>query len=186
MKNVLKRLIVSSIVMDIILIIFGLFLLSNPSLVISVSNKLIGIILIINGLYSIIKYIMNKNNTIFKYILYIGIISSIVGIIMMFNPMLFNELVTIVIGLWIIIYGLIKIMISLNFKYYKEETWLINMVISIINIILGIMLIINPFKGSMVISVYIGIIIVLYSSFDILEKSLFYKRINNVVKIIIK
>ena len=95
-------------------------------------------------------------------------------------------MITVIIGLWIILNSLIKLMLSIKLKYFKEETWLINAVISIIGSILGMLLMINPFKGSIAISCYIGIILILNSSFDILEKSLFYKRMDNIKKIIFK
>ena len=67
---------------------------------------------------------------------------------------------------------------------FNEESWLINMVISIFSIIVGILLIVNPFKGSIVISTYIGIMISLYAGMDIVEKMIMKKRLNEIEKII--
>ena len=185
MKKKLNTIINETIIFDIFVIMLGLFLICNPLLTTSVANVLIGIFLIISGLYMISKFIINMDkNRYFTYQLFFGLLSSIIGIIFLINPLLLSSIITIIIGIWTIISGIIKLTLSIRFKMFNEESWLINMVISIFSIIVGILLIVNPFKGSIVISTYIGIMISLYAGMDIVEKMIMKKRLNEIEKII--
>ena len=184
-KNRLKTVIISSIVVDIMLIIFGLFLICNPLIVTEVVNLLLGISIMISGIYSVIKYLLNnKKNPIFSIVLGYGLIAIIFGGILLFKPLLLANLITIIVGVWAIMSGIIKIIVSLRFKYHNEESWLINMVIAILTVCTGILLIINPFNGTVALSVYIGLTIIVNSGLDIVEKLIFNKRINEISKII--
>ena len=181
----LKTIIVSSIVLDIILIIFGLFLVCNPLLVTTVANVIIGVLLIVSGLYSIMKYLLNdKRNIIFTGILAYGLLAVIFGGIIMINPLLLANIITVIIGIWAILSGVIKLSIAIRFKKYHEESWVINSIIAFLIILTGLLLVINPFSGTISISVYVGVSIIVYSGLDIVEKMIFNKRIKEISEII--
>ena len=184
-KNRIKTVVITSFVVDIMLIIFGLFLVCNPLLATEVVNKLVGIFITISGIYSVIKFLLNnKKNPIFTIGLMYGLIAIIFGCIMIIKPLLLASIVTIIIGAWAIIAGVIKLAISLRFKYYEEESWFINMIIAILTVITGLLLIINPFGGTITISVYIGVVIIINAGLDIVEKLILKKRIKEIKKII--
>ena len=185
-KN-LNLITIGSILLDIRFIALGIFLVINPELSTRVSGVLIGIGLIVAGLYAIIKYILNMDAAfIFTFELIFGILSTIGGILVMANPLAIANFITIIIGLWFIVSAVIKGSIALQFKNYNEETWILNLVISLLTIVLGILLITNPFSAYIVLSTYVGIMIIMYSGMDIVEQLLFRKRAANIEKILFK
>lgn len=185
-KN-LNLITIGSIIMDVIFIALGVFLIVNPELSTKVSGVLLGILLVVAGLYSIIKYILNMDSAfIFAFELIYGLLSAIAGILIMANPLSLANFITIIVGLWFIISAGIKISIALQFKASKEETWVLNLVIGILTIIIGILLLINPFNAYIVLTTYVGIMLIIYAGMDIVEQFLFRKRAGEVTKILFK
>jgi uncharacterized membrane protein HdeD (DUF308 family) len=72
----------------------------------------------------------------------------------------------------------------MQLKYFKEETWLFDLVVALLTIVLGILLLVNPFNGYIVLSTYAGIMLVIYAGMDIIEQFLFRKRASEIEKII--
>lgn len=183
MKNIFNNMIKEAIAYDIFAIILGVFLLCNPRLATTVTGVLFGVFLTISGLYMISNYIFNRN-TINMFRLSLGLLTLIMGIIFLINPILLSSVITLIIGIWIIISGIIKLLLAIKFKIFNEETWIINIVISILTICIGILLVVNPFKSYIVISTYIGIMFIVYFSMDLVEKMIMKKRFDQIEKIL--
>lgn len=178
---------IGSIIMDVIFIALGLFLIINPELSTKVSGILLGMLLVAAGLYSVIKYVLNIDSAfIFTFELIYGLLSIIAGILIMVNPLALANFITIIVGIWFIVSAGIKISIALQFKAYKEETWVLNLVIGILTIIIGILLLVNPFNAYIVLTTYLGIMLIMYAGMDIVEQFLFRKRASDITKILFK
>ena len=182
-KN-LNLITIGAIILDVLFIALGIFLVINPELSIRVSGVLIGLILIISGIYSVIKYVLNMDAAfLFTIELIYGVISILAGILVVSNPTGFTNFLTIIVGIWLLISSGFKLSIALQFRNNKEETWILNMVIAILTMFIAILLMVNPFSGSMVISTYAGIMLVVYAGMDIVEQLLFRKRADSIEKI---
>lgn len=189
-KEIDKRLNVmtlGAIVLDLIFIVLGIFFATDPEITTTVANILIAIVLMVSGIYALIKFIMNMNeNIVFTFELIYGILSFVAGIVIMTNPLSLTGLITIFVGIWFIISGAIKASVAIRFKRFKEDSWLINLTIAILTIIIGILLLVNPFRGALVLSTYVGIMLIIYASMDIVEKILLRKRAKNIEKILFR
>ena len=58
--------------------------------------------------------------------------------------------------------------------------------ISIITIILGLLLLINPLSAYMILSTYVAILIIMYAGVDIVEQLVIRKRANTIIKFLSK
>lgn len=185
-KN-LNLITIGSIIMDVIFIALGLFLIINPTLSTKVSGILLGILLVVSGLYAVIKYVLNIDSAfIFTFELIYGLLSIIAGILIIANPLSLANFITIIVGLWFIVSAIIKVSLALQFRVFKEETWVLNLVIGLLTILLGILLLINPFSGFIIITTYVGIMLIVYAGMDIVEQFLFRKRASDITKILFK
>lgn len=191
MKNMIdKRLNIitlGSILLDVVFILLGFFFMSNPEISSQLTGMLLGLLLVISGIYAIIKFITNmKFNLIFSVELIYGIISFIVGTIIVFNPTGFANLITVFIGIWFLVSGVIKAIISIMMKNINEDSWLFNFVIAVLTIVIGILLIVNPFSGKMVITIYAGIMLVIYSAIDMVNQLILRKKAKVIENILFK
>ena len=184
-KRVFNLINIGSIVIDILFVIFGIFLVADPAVGLESALLLTGIFLLISGIYSIIKYIMNSHS-IFKLELIYGLLSVIAGLFAVFKPFSVANLITIIVGIWLIISSVTKFSIALEFKRLKNEGWIFDLAISILTLILGLLLLFNPFEGIMILSTYAGIMLIIYSSMDIIEQFFIRKRASQLVKLLSK
>ena len=188
MKNIkegFNLITLGSVVVDLIFVFLGIFLIANPSVGLESALVLIGIILIISGIFSIIKYISNEIK-LFRFELIFGIISIIAGVFAMFKPFDVATLITVIIGIWLILSSAVKFAVAIEFRKLKDGTWAFDMTVSALTIILGIMLLINPFYGYMLLSSYAGVMIIIYSSMDIIEQFFIRKRAKEILKLFTK
>ena len=86
-------------------------------------------------------------------------------------------------GIWLIGSGVMKCIYTYKFMKFNEEIYPLVGFISILMIIMGIVVLTNPFDSFMLITKLIGIFMVCYGLFDAMYISLFKKRAKNLLKI---
>ena len=178
---------IGAILIDVLFIALSVFLIVNPELSVNVAGVLIGIVLIISGLAKIIHFLLNSSRA-FLYTsnLLFGILSVLVGALITFNPFSLANMISICVGIWLLIASVYKLGITFQFKRNSEQTWFFNFVISILTIFIAILLLVNPFASSIILSIYAGIMIFVYAAMDIVEKLLYRKRFKEIEKILFK
>ena len=98
-----------------------------------------------------------------------GIITIILGIIVITNPKAIASIIPIVVGLLIVISSATKLQYSLDLKREKNDIWKSTLILSIITLLCGVLLLFNPFKGAEFLAKIIGILILLYAILDMIS-----------------
>lgn len=155
-----------------ILGLVGLVLLLIPGTL----NKLIGILiggaLLITGVLSIIKY--TKENIAGSNLnLVSGILYAVLGVIIIIYPYSIINLVTICLGVYLIINGMLKLKLAFTLKNITDK-WSGTLVMGIITIVLGLLLIFNPFAG-ITITKLAGAFLVIVAVFDLVDTYIIQK-----------
>lgn len=170
MENLMKKFFRSSIITSITLIILGLLLIFQSEITIISISYILGGILITIGALAIIKFIkstnnINKNELDIVY----GIVTIILGVIVIKNPEAIASIIPIIIGISIIISSATKLQYAFELKNNQNSLWKTAMIISIISTICGIILLFNPFKGVVMFTKIVGIFIVAYAILDVIS-----------------
>ena len=141
----------SELIINFILIIIGILLcfLSFSS------NIYLGILFIVYGLIKIWAFTLRNDITIFNISIIYGIVSIILGIIMMFVN------VNIMLGIWFILIVIENLELAFRLKKVEEKSWNFVLMSSILTLFIGILLMINPFNNLSDYQV-IGIFLTLY------------------------
>ena len=122
------------------------------------------------GAIAIIKFIKNINNVNREELdIFYGVVTIILGVIVVYNPEAIASIIPIIIGIGIIINSATKLQYAIELKQSLNSQWKITVIISIISAVCGVILICNPFKGAVVIMQIIGGFIVAYSILDIIS-----------------
>lgn len=185
MKSKFNKIIFNSWFTSILFLAFGIFLFVKPKMANSIIGYIVGAIVLISGLSSIVNYFVSKED--FKYMnmeLIYGIITSLMGILVIFNPLSITGIITFGVGIWMIINGALKVNTALVLKKYKEETWPIIITIGILILFSGILLIFNPFKGTMVVTQVLGIFVIVYAILDSMHWLLVKKSSKEIIEFI--
>ena len=120
-KNVVK-LFNFSLIYGVLSIIFGLLIILNPLALANIVTICFGIWMVISGAVKINNSISLKKlkEDSWSVILGIGILTSLIGILLIFNP--FVELyITQVVGIFVIIYAVLDFTNNLLFKKRKKD-----------------------------------------------------------------
>lgn len=178
MENLMKKFFRSSIITSIVLIVLGLLLIFQSEITILSISYILGGILIALGVLAIIKFIRNTN-TLLKSELDIvyGVVTIILGILIIKNPEAIASIIPIILGISIIISSATKLQYAFELKANKNSLWKTTMIISIISTLCGIILLFNPFKGAVMFTKIIGIFIVIYAILDIISTTTIKKNV---------
>lgn len=156
-----------------ILALIGLVLLLLPSTLNNIIGFVVGGCLLIFGIIGIIKYIRIKEYK-FTSSLVSGILYSALGIIVIINPSSVISLVTICLGLYLVINGILKTVFSFNLKKITTR-WGGALVMGLLTIVLGLLLVINPFGSAVAITKLAGAFLVVVAIFDLVDRYIIMK-----------
>ena len=156
-----------------ILALIGLVLLLLPGTLNNIIGFVVGGCLLIFGIIGIIKYIRIKEYK-FTSSLVSGILYSALGIIVIINPSSVISLVTICLGLYLVINGILKTVFSFNLKKITTR-WSGALVMGLLTIVLGLLLVINPFGSAIAITKLAGAFLVVVALFDLVDRYIIMK-----------
>ncbi len=178
MLNKLNKYLNSGIILTIVFLLVGGILIVKPDISFNIISYLIGASLIVSGIYLFI--IDSKTKNIFINVFLYAILLTLIGILIILNPVTLKVILPIFLGLWFLISGIFKIRLDI---YMKDEPYFIlSLITNIITVICGVILLINPVESVSAITISLGIIIVVSSISSLIDIIIFKKNINNVVK----
>lgn len=170
MSDFVKKYGRNSILISVLLIVLSLFLIFAPSTSLKIIVMGIGIILAANGVFHMVSYFSSPQELkILSYELAIGVISLLIGIIFIFNPTIVDTFISYIIAGWIILKSITSIQLAFNMKASTDK-WVITLILAIFTLLLGIVLLFNPFATAALISAC-GIILLISEIANILEVS---------------
>lgn len=183
MRKKFNKLMTISLVTSIVFILIGLCLLLYTKLSLEVIAYVIATSLIVNGLFNIVDDY--KQFKIFYFFdgFTSGLLSIILGIIIITNPNYIAIIIPMVVGLWFIISSTFKLRMALALKDSNNSDWVITYVLSLLTIIVGLCLIFNPKIGALTITKVIGLLTIVYSVCDIVDVLIFKKNIKTIAKV---
>ena len=179
MINIINKSYRVSIYSSIMLLLIGLLLFINPGLVVSVISYIIGFFLIAIGISQIVKYYQNRENTAMSVYLFIGIVVSVIGFILIMKPTLIATIIPVIVGIFMLMNSIEKITLSISLKEQSDK-WYLTFIFGILTLILSVFLILNPLTGSLIVTELLGIILIVYSVLDLVEKFMIKKKIKSI------
>lgn len=181
-ENVYNRMIIYSLITSILSIIVGLVLIFLPT----VSNKVVGIIdgviILIFGINAVYKYFHRDGAKIYSLNIVFGVLYSILGVVIILYPYSVMEFVTVCLGLFIIINGATKVNYGLWLKRGSEDSWLVTLVTGIFLVVLGIMVVFNPFSA-FTLTQLSGAFLIIVGILNVSDTILFKKRAKEIMEI---
>lgn len=157
-------------------LILGIVLTFFPNISLSIISYSIAFLLVLTG----ITIMTDSNKNIIVSNFSIGLVALILGIIIFIVPTLLTNIVPIVLGIIFTIEGISRAKLSITIKNVGNDKWYLSMIVSIINIICGLVLIIKPSFGASTIASLIGIILIIYSISDLLDMIIVKRKIKDI------
>ena len=169
-KNYLKNFEKYSILISSLLIILGIFLLVSPMKSLEVAVIFFAAIMIVNGISSFISYFMLPNEErLFSLDLVTGIVTTLTGSLIYLYRMDLINVFPVILGIWIIVSNLIKMQLSINLSAIAGSNWFLLLITQILMIILGVVLITNPFSSLIALTTLAGSFLIIAEVASLIE-----------------
>lgn len=157
------------IALSAILSIFGIILISVPDFSMILAVRICGGIMAAFGGFKLIGYFSKDLFRLaFQYDLAFGILLLSIGALMLIRPTGIINIAGVMIGLYILADGLMKIQISLDSKRFGIRSWYLILIMAVLACIAGLVLLFRPADGARIIAVLIGISLLLEGALNML------------------
>ena len=185
MNSFTKKGFTSSIITSIILAVLGILLIvATEATIISISY-IIGGILILLGFFGLVDYIRKiDTETKTSVDLVYGIVTVILGVLIVMNPKAIASIINYVLGIIIVISSAVKLNYAIQLKGNNNSLWKSTIIFSLITTICGLILIFKPFTGAIVATKIIGAIVLIYAILNIISTLTIRKEVLNLHKAI--
>lgn len=168
MRDRMKNLSVSFVLLSILYVVLGLVLLIWPVTVMDVLCYLTGGILLLYGVFAIVGFCRAEARTAGSFLtLLLGIVAAAVGAVLLLQPALFQSILTIILGIYILIDGLLNLMRALELRRMEHGGWTIYLVLSLITVVLGLVVVFRPMLAGTTLVQLIGASLVYSGAADL-------------------
>lgn len=179
MEMFLKRIGLLNLIVSIIFISLGLILFLNPVNTISFIAYSIEILLILIGIITISSYIIvDSKYNMFSYGFVYGVICILLALFLMINPKSLITILSTIIGIWMIFGSFSKIQFGIKISLLGKNSGIFNIIMAILMFSCGMLVICNPFTAVSIILKVIGLLILIYSTLDLIENISFLRNVN--------
>ena len=182
LKGDFGKLILGSIILNILFLIFGIIIFMNVNLTIEVVGVIIGIYFVVFGLFDIFEYLSKNIAPIFKYKIFGAVVSILLGLFIIFNPFKIVKIITFNLGIYLVVISILKLFTTFNLKKYGYDGWLVMLVTSFVLLIFGVFIAVNPMAAMDLVQVA-AIFIILSSILEICNLIMIYSKAKDIVKL---
>ncbi len=166
----MKKSIISEIIMFMCLLLLGISLFIWADKVTTIASIILGIIAILYGVVACVNYFKNQDKLMNDRLVFIyGIVIMVIGFVLIFKVGFLKELISFIIGIYIIFTSGIKLHESITVGKKLNVKLKGATILSVVGIIIGILCIAGKFLIPDMIVKYIGILLIIYSIVSIIQ-----------------
>ena len=176
--KMLKELKWEAILTGVLYILLGIVALVIPETMQKTLGYLIGIVLIIAGLVSMVCYLLRDARENYYHNEFVfGLVGIVVGAAVLYKVEVIISLIPFILGILVLFSGCSKLQDAIDLKRLSYGSWVGMLIVAIINIILGIVLICNPFKAAVLLFRVLGVGLILSGASDCFSTIYFAQKL---------
>lgn len=151
----------SYIFLTIVVMIFGMSLIIWPEISEEILCYIFGAVLLVVGGIRILSYFQRGISALWhRYELPLGLLDALLGLYFLTCPINVMLILPIIVGIIIMIDSVFHLQTALELRAMSVQRWWCVLLLSIISIFVAAGLIGNPFKGSRILMIYVGVCLV--------------------------
>lgn len=160
MKDLFKRARTSGIILSVVIILLGILLMVFPTGSIEFVTMIIGIGVLVWGIGKLVGFFLSRDVIAVRFDLAGGLLMTMLGIFVIFNPAGLAGFVLSVTGIAILVDSIFKIQAALSAKHAGLPRWQAVLIPAIIACIGGVLIVFNPFGAARLLVRVIGISVI--------------------------
>lgn len=145
--------------------IIGIILLVKPDESVEFISILCGATVIMLGVGAWISYFTKFKST---FLAILGTLAVIAGIILCVKYRSIISAVLFLFGIFVLVGGVVDLVSALEARKNDLKSWIISVVMAVITIVLGLLVIINPFNSVMALTRILGAGLIVYAVMDLI------------------
>ena len=157
MKSIIQDMKHNYFINAVIMVILGIVLVIWPHILGVALCYLLGGALIVMGIFQLISFLRGERLGFYnKFVMMMGIVLILLGIWICTQPHIVLSIIPVVVGIIVLIHGLMDIQYTLDIKKAGSEKWWIALIASILTLVVGLLLVFNPFTVYEITTVLLG------------------------------
>ena len=158
MKSIIQDMKHNYFVNAVIMVLLGLVLVIWPHILGVLLCYLLGGALIVMGVFQLISFLRGARLGFYnKFVMMMGIVLVLLGIWICTQPHIVLSIIPVVVGIIVLIHGLMDIQYTLDIKKAGSTKWWIALIAAILTLVVGLLLVFNPFTAYEITMVLLGI-----------------------------
>lgn len=158
MKSFIQDMKQNYFVNAIVMVVLGLVLVIWPHSFGVMLCYLLGGALILMGVIQLISFLRGERLGFFnKFNMIMGIVLVLLGIWICTQPRIVLSIIPVAVGIIVIFHGLMDIQYTLDIKRTGNTKWWIALIAAILTLVIGVMLVLNPFTAYEITMILLGI-----------------------------
>lgn len=146
-------------------LITGILLLFQPDETVQFVSMLCGITVIMLGVGAWISYFTKVKSTILAIL---GSLAIIAGIILCIKYKSIISVVLFLFGIFVLISGIVDFISAIDAKRNDLKSWILSLIMAGASIILGLLVVVNPFGSMLVLTKMLGVALIIYAVMDLI------------------
>lgn len=142
-----------------IMLVVGIIFLIYPGGTLITATRILGIALLLMGAVGIVLPLLRKEDMSTPDVI-VSAVEAIAGIIVLASPSFVISLYPVIVGIIIALYGLSDVMTALHMKQVDIGSWKTALILAVITVVLGVVVLVNPFKTMSVLVRIVGIVLI--------------------------
>ena len=167
-----------SILESVVVGVLGALLITKPTWITQIIFYVIGIFLMVKGVYKIINYfVVHGRSDFYNNDLLYGVIALIFGILIVVLWEKLSDAIGIVVGAWMIYGALVRLNAAIKLHTVEAKNWFWVLLLSLLMLALGIYLIF--YAGAGFIVQVVGIVMIIAAVVGIIDDAVYMKELSD-------
>lgn len=147
-------------ILSLLMVIIGLVLAIWPGHVMTTALKILGIALLIGGGITLFSWYRTRQLGSDPLRLAEGVLLTLAGLFVLINPNFLISIIPFAVGAFVLLNGIVNLLQALDQRRRFYNRWSVSLTMAILTIVLGLLVMFNPFSTMQVLVMAIGIVMI--------------------------
>lgn len=164
MKDLFIKIKNLSVITIVVSLLIGVVLLVRPEESLKLVSLLSGVTVIALGISALVSYFAKYKSIVLATL---GTLTIIAGIVICVKYKAIVSAIVFIFGLFILFSGVVDFFASIASKRNLLSGWIVSLVLALVSIIIGIVIVVNPFGSVVALTRILGVGLIVYAVMDI-------------------
>ena len=156
--KVFKRIKWSYVVLSAMFLLLGIYLVVNPETSLVMICRILGAAMAVFGVMKIVLYFIREvEGVAIRFDFAVGLFCIILGTLMLWRAPALTDILSVMIGLLVLVDSVFKLQVAVDSRRMGAHSWWVTLVCTVVCLVLGILLVFNPFDGKQVLTIMMGV-----------------------------